>query len=54
MTAQRSCLGDLDRRARDPYVRYGALPWPELPEATREHFRCLVEAGIDGSGSRLF
>jgi hypothetical protein len=54
MTAHHSCPEDLDRRAHDLYLRYGAHPWPDLPEATREHFRGLVKAGIDGAGSPLF
>jgi hypothetical protein len=44
---------DLDRRARDLYRRYGARPWATLPEPTREHFRGLVRAGIDGAGRPL-
>ena len=54
MTAQLSFAGDLDRRAHDLYLRYGAHSWPDLPEATREHFRGLVEAGIDRAGRPLF
>jgi hypothetical protein len=44
---------DLERCARELYRRYGALPWPRLPEATREHFRRLVRDGIDGEGQPL-
>jgi hypothetical protein len=54
MTAHHSCPEDLDRRAHGLYLRYGAHPWADLPEATREHFRGLVKAGIDGAGSPLF
>jgi pimeloyl-ACP methyl ester carboxylesterase len=35
------------------YSRYGARPWHLLPEGTREHFRQLVAAGIDGEGRPL-
>jgi 3-oxoadipate enol-lactonase len=35
------------------YARYGARPWHLLPEKTREHFRQLVAAGIDGEGRPL-
>ena len=45
--------GDLDRRACDLYRHYGARPWAKLPETTREHFRGLVRAGIDGAGRPL-
>jgi hypothetical protein len=44
---------DLDRQACRLYRRYGALPWADLPEGTRAHFRDLVRAGIDGSGRPL-
>ncbi|MCW2719192.1 hypothetical protein [Pseudonocardia sp.] len=44
---------DLEERARELYLRYGALPWSELPERTREHFRCLVRDNIDGQGGPL-
>jgi hypothetical protein len=54
MTFPRSSSpGDLDRRACDLYRRYGAIPWAKLPETTREHFRDLVRAGIDGTGRPL-
>jgi hypothetical protein len=54
MTSPRpSFPGDLDRRAEDLYRRYGARPWATLPESTREHFRALVRAGIDGAGRPL-
>jgi len=53
MTAPRFSTGDLDRQAHDLYRRYGAHPWVDLPEATREHFRGLVGAGIDGQGRPL-
>jgi pimeloyl-ACP methyl ester carboxylesterase len=35
------------------YARYGGRPWHLLPEETREHFRDLVDAGIDGAGRPL-
>ena len=35
------------------YARYGGRPWHLLPEETREHFRDLVAAGIDGAGRPL-
>jgi 3-oxoadipate enol-lactonase len=35
------------------YARYGGRPWHLLPEGTREHFRELVAAGIDGEGRPL-
>ena len=35
------------------YARYGSRPWDLLPEATREHFRELVEEGLDGTGAPL-
>jgi hypothetical protein len=44
---------DLEERARELYLRYGALPWSELPERTRDHFRCLVRDNIDGQGGPL-
>ena len=44
---------DLEHQADDLYRRYGARPWSKLPEATREHFRHLVRAGIDGAGHPL-
>ncbi len=54
MTASRSSsAGDLDRRASDLYRHYGARPWNDLPEDTREHFRGLVRDGIDGAGHPL-
>ena len=43
----------LEHRARDLYRRYGALPWSQLPEGTRAHFRDLIRAGIDGAGRPL-
>jgi hypothetical protein len=43
----------LDEQAQELYRNYGARPWPLLPEATREHFRALVRAGVDGEGHRL-
>jgi hypothetical protein len=48
-----SLAGDLDDRASDLYRHYGGRPWNELPESTREHFRGLVRAGIDGAGQPL-
>lgn len=54
MTAFRSSsTGDLDRRASELYRHYGARPWSQLPEGTREHFRSLVRSGIDGAGLPL-
>jgi hypothetical protein len=53
MTSSPWSSHDLERRANDLYNRYGARPWPQLPEGTREHFRRLVQAGIDGSGNAL-
>ena len=44
---------DLEHQACDLYRRYGARPWSKLPEATREHFRHLVRAGVDGAGRTL-
>jgi hypothetical protein len=44
---------DLEHRADDLYRRYGARPWAELPEATREHFRHLIRSGLDGAGRPL-
>lgn len=35
------------------YQRYGAKPWDALPESTREHYRGLVAAGMDGRGAPL-
>ncbi|MHA6782063.1 hypothetical protein ACVGOW_13915 [Pseudonocardia saturnea] len=40
----------LDTQARLLYAHYGARPWTLLPEATREHVRSLVRAGLDGQG----
>jgi hypothetical protein len=45
--------GSLDEQAADLYSHYGAHPWADLPEATREHFRSLVRAGLDGAGRPL-
>jgi pimeloyl-ACP methyl ester carboxylesterase len=42
-----------DAGAQRLYSRYGARPWHLLPEKTREHFRQLVAAGIDGEGRPL-
>jgi hypothetical protein len=42
-----------DRRARQLYQRYGARPWDLLDERTRDHYRQLVAAGIDGAGRPL-
>jgi 3-oxoadipate enol-lactonase len=42
-----------ERAAEEPYQRYGSRPWHLLPEATREHHRGLVAAGIDGQGRPL-
>ena len=42
-----------DRRPRELYQRYGARPWDLLDERTREHYRQLVAAGIDGAGRPL-
>jgi 3-oxoadipate enol-lactonase len=39
--------------AEELYSRYGARPWHLLPETTREHYRRLVAAGIDGAGRPL-
>lgn len=47
------CDEQRERRARDLYLRYGARPWSQLPEATREHFRDLVRSGVDGQGRPL-
>jgi hypothetical protein len=44
---------DVEHEAGDLYRRYGARPWAELPEATREHFRHLVRVGLDGAGRPL-
>jgi hypothetical protein len=46
-------IRDLEHQAGDLYRRYGAHPWETLPEATREHFRGLVRAGLDGRGCSL-
>jgi hypothetical protein len=43
----------LDHEAEALYLRYGALPWQDLPEFTRTHFRDLVRAGVDGAGQPL-
>lgn len=42
-----------EAQAERLYARYGAHPWQLLPESTREHFRGLVAAGIDGAGRPL-
>ena len=42
-----------ETRAEELYRRYGARPWHLLPEPTREHYRSLVAAGIDGQGQPL-
>lgn len=42
-----------DRRARELYQRYGARPWDLIDERTRDHYRQLVAAGIDGAGRPL-
>ncbi len=44
---------DQDVIAERLYARYGSRPWELLPEATRQHFRGLVEAGVDGTGAPL-
>ncbi|HEY4602990.1 MAG TPA: hypothetical protein VIH08_01480, partial [Blastococcus sp.] len=44
---------DSEAQAERLYARYGARPWALLPESTREHFRGLVAAGIDGAGRPL-
>jgi 3-oxoadipate enol-lactonase len=44
---------DRDAIAERLYARYGSRPWELLPEATREHFRGLVEARLDGTGAPL-
>jgi hypothetical protein len=44
---------DREQRARELYRRYGALPWSQLPQRTRDHFRCLVRDNIDGAGRPL-
>ena len=41
---------DVEAAAERLYARYGARPWRLLPEPTREHFRSLVAAGLDGEG----
>jgi hypothetical protein len=43
----------LEHQADRLYRRYGARPWAKLPDATREHFRRLVRAGLDGEGGTL-
>jgi 3-oxoadipate enol-lactonase len=43
----------VEARAAALYRRYGARPWHLLPEQTREHYRGLVAAGIDGQGQAL-
>ena len=42
-----------DRRARELYQRYGAHPWHLLDDRTRDHYRRLVEDGMDGAGRPL-
>lgn len=42
-----------EERAEELYRRYGARPWHLVPEGTREHYRGLVAAGIDGQGEPL-
>jgi pimeloyl-ACP methyl ester carboxylesterase len=42
-----------EERAEELYRRYGARPWHLVPEGTREHYRGLVAAGIDGQGRPL-
>jgi hypothetical protein len=49
----RSDSGSTEDRARRLYYRYGASPWPDLPEMTRSHFRQLVRDGLDGAGQPL-
>ena len=44
---------DREAIAERLYARYGSRPWELLPDATREHFRGLVEAGVDGTGAPL-
>jgi hypothetical protein len=51
--AIRDVLRWRDRRARNLYRRYGARPWHLLDDQTRNHFRKLVAAGIDGAGRPL-
>jgi hypothetical protein len=46
-------IADREDRARELYRRYGGLPWAQLPERTRDHFRCLVRDKIDGQGRPL-
>jgi hypothetical protein len=53
MMSSPSASRDLENQAGDLYRRYGARPWSKLPEATREHFRHLVQAGFDGAGHPL-
>jgi pimeloyl-ACP methyl ester carboxylesterase len=43
----------VEASAQRLYARYGGRPWHLLPEPTREHFRDLVAAGIDGEGRPL-
>jgi 3-oxoadipate enol-lactonase len=44
---------DSEVRAERLYARYGARPWHLLPEPTREHYRGLISAGVDGQGRPL-
>jgi len=52
-TSIRRSSGTLEDQAADLYRHYGARPWADLPKETREHFRGLVRAGIDGAGRSL-
>lgn len=47
------CPEAVEERAAELYRRYGARPWNLVPEGTREHYRGLVAAGIDGQGRPL-
>ena len=53
MSSPAHASGDLEAPASELYRRYGAHPWQNLPESTREHFRDLVAAGLDGWGAPL-
>ncbi len=44
---------EIEAQAERLYARYGGRPWSLLPEPTREHFRRLVDSGIDGQGRPL-
>jgi pimeloyl-ACP methyl ester carboxylesterase len=40
----------LEERAEELYLRYGASPWAQLPEATRAHYRELVTRASTAPG----